>query len=224
MRVRTKICGITRPEYGHAAAAAGADAIGLVFAESPRRVTVEAAAEIVRALPPWVAPVGVFVDEDPGRIREIAAEAGLGAVQLHGDEPAGALAELGPAKVLKAFRVATPSDVRAALGWRDRATALGVRLPDAYLVDARVEGGPKGGTGRAVDWTLAREMIEGGLAPLILSGGLGPENVEEAIGAVRPWGVDASSRLESSPGEKDPERVRAFLAAAMRVRDSAGPS
>jgi len=218
VRVRVKICGITRPEGARAAAEAGADAIGLVFAESPRRVTPAEAGVIVRALPPWVAPVGVFVDESPAVIRDLAAEVGLAAVQLHGDEPPETLAELGRLKVVKVFRVASEEDLAAARQWRKQSERLG-RLPDAYLVDARVAGGPKGGTGRPADWRLAARMISEGFRPLILSGGLGPDNVAEAIAAVRPWGVDGSSGLETAPGVKSPQKIREFVEAVRRVTE-----
>ena len=212
MRVRIKICGITRPEWARAAADAGADAIGLVFAESPRRVTPAAAARIVAALPPWVAPVGVFVDEAPAVIRQIAAEVGLSAVQLHGDEPPEALADLARLKVVKALRIGGEEDLAAAREWKTKSERLGV-VPAAYLIDARVAGGPKGGTGKPVDWGLAARMLLEGFRPLILAGGLTPENVAAAVAAVRPWGVDGSSGLESSPGEKSPEKIRAFVEA-----------
>jgi len=210
MRVRAKICGITRPEWACAAADAGADAIGLVFAESPRRVTAKQAAEIVRALPPWVTPVGVFVDETAETIRQVAAAVGLGAVQLHGDEPPEILGELAPLKTIKVFRIGSDADLAAARAWRDAAARLGVG-PDAYMADARVAGGPKGGTGRPADWASAARLADEGFRPLILAGGLAPENVAEAIRAVRPWGVDGSSALESEPGCKDMDRVRAFI-------------
>jgi len=215
VRVRVKICGITRPEGARAAAEAGADAIGLVFAESPRRVTPEDAGRIVQVLPPWVAPVGVFVDESPAAICGVAAEVGLAAVQLHGDEPPETPVALGRLKVVKVFRVASEEDLAAARAWREQSERL-ERLPDAYLVDARVAGGPRGGTGRPADWGLAARMISEGFWPLILAGGLAPENVAEAVAAVRPWGVDGSSGLEVAPGEKSPEKIRQFVEAVRR--------
>jgi len=219
VRIRVKICGITRPEWARVAAEAGADAIGLIFAESPRRIGPETSAGIIDALPPWVAPVGVFVDAPPGYVRDLVDRLHLAAVQLHGDEPPEALADLGPVKVIKAFGVASEADLVAVRRWRDEAERLG-RTPDAYLVDARVAGGPKGGTGQSADWTLAARMQEEGFAPLILAGGLGPENVAEAVRAVRPWGVDSSSGTESAVGEKSPEKVRAFLR-AVRMAEGA---
>jgi phosphoribosylanthranilate isomerase len=218
MRIRVKICGITRPQWAVAAADAGADAIGLVFAESSRRVTSFEAARIVAALPPWVAPVGVFVDEPPVRIAGIAQAAGLVAVQLHGDEPPDAPAKLAPLKVVKAFRIGSPGDVDAAIRWRTSAELAG-RLPDGYLVDAAAPGGAKGGTGLVTDWRLAARMVSEGFWPLILAGGLTPENVAEAVAAVRPWGVDTSSGVESAPGVKDPEKIRAFVEEVRKASD-----
>jgi len=212
VRVRVKICGIMRPEWAVAAADAGADAIGLVFAESPRQVTQDEAAEIVRALPPWVAPVGVFVDESAASICEIAERVGLDAAQLHGDEPPETVAELEPLKVIKAFRIGGEADAKSARAWREACRRAG-REPDAYLVDASVPGGPKGGTGRPANWDLAARLALEGFRPLILSGGLSADNVAEAIRQVRPWGVDGSSGLEEAPGRKDPDRIRAFIEA-----------
>jgi len=208
-----KICGIRRPEWARAAADAGADFIGLVFAESPRRVTLEQAAAVVRALPRGVEPVGVFVDEPAEAVRGIAERVGLETVQLHGDEPPGMLADLEGLKVIKVFRVGGEADAEAARAWREAAERLGAQ-PYAYLVDARVEGGPKGGTGRPADWDLAARLALEGVEPLILSGGLSSDNVAEAIRHVRPWGVDASSGLETAPGRKDPDKIRAFIEAA----------
>jgi phosphoribosylanthranilate isomerase len=212
VRTRVKICGITRPEWARAAAEAGADAIGLIFADSPRRIGPEAAAGIVDALPPWVAPVGVFVETPSAEVQRLADRLRLAAIQLHGDEPPEVPAALGPVKVVKAFGVGSEADLDAARRWRDAAATAG-RLPDAWLVDARVSDGRKGGTGQTADWTLAARLQEEGFEPLILAGGLGPENTAEAVRAVRPWGVDTSSGTEAAPGEKSPEKIRAFVRA-----------
>ena len=216
MRIRVKICGITRPEWARAAADAGADAIGLVFAESPRRISADQARRIVQALPPWVAPVGVFVDEAPGAICETAAAAGLVTVQLHGAEPPEMLANLQNLKIIKAFRIGSAQDAEDARAWRKECEKRG-RTPDAYLVDARVPGGPKGGTGRPADWALAARLVREGFWPLVLSGGLSAENVAEAIRTVRPWGVDSSSGTEGAPGKKDAEKIRAFVEAVRQA-------
>ena len=218
VRVRVKICGIARPQWAVAAAEAGADAIGLVFAESPRQVSLLEAARIVAALPPWVSPVGVFVDESPVRMLTVAVSAGLGAIQLHGDEPPDVPSKLGAVKVIKALRIGLPSDVEAALRWRATAEQA-CRAPDAYLVDASAPDGTRGGTGRKADWSLAARMVAEGFWPLILAGGLTPENVAEAIAAVRPWGVDTSSGVEIEPGVKDPEKIRAFVEAVRKASD-----
>ncbi len=218
MRTRVKVCGITRSEWALAAADAGADAIGLVMADSPRRVTPAEAARIVRALPPWVAAVGVFVNESPATILAAADEAGLTVVQLHGDEPPETVAALGRLKVIKVFGIAGDDDFAAACEWKRKSERLG-RVPDAYMVDARVAGGPKGGLGTRANWGLAARMILEGFRPLVLAGGLGPENVAEAIRTVRPWGVDGSSALETAPGRKSPEKIRAFVEAARKATD-----
>lgn len=200
-RVRVKVCGITSPRDARLAAGAGADAVGIVFHRPSLRFVAPALARrIVRALPPWVAAVGVFVDEDPAAIALVARLAGLSAVQLHGSEPAAAARSLRGVKVVKAFRVGSRRDL------------LGVRgFPaDAYLFDARSRRAP-GGTGEALPWGLLRGRRFG--RPSILAGGLDPGNVARAIQAVRPWGVDVSSGVERRPGVKDPGRIRAFLAA-----------
>jgi phosphoribosylanthranilate isomerase len=205
VRTRVKVCGITRSEWALAAADAGADAIGLVMADSPRRVTPAEA-------------VGVFVNESPATILAAADEAGLTVVQLHGDEPPETVAALGRLKVIKVFGIAGDDDFAAACEWKRKSERLG-RVPDAYMVDARVAGGPKGGLGTRANWGLAARMILEGFRPLVLAGGLGPENVAEAIRTVRPWGVDGSSALETAPGRKSPEKIRAFVEAARKATD-----
>lgn len=187
-----------------AAADAGADAIGFVFAPSRRRVTVEEARRIAAALPPFVTKVGVFVDEDPHRVREIADAVRLDAVQLHGAETPAYAAALGlPA--IKAFRM------------RDAGSADGMRgyRVAAFLLDS-FEPDVAGGTGKPFNWALAAGLAAP--APLILAGGLTPENVREAIDIVRPFGVDVSSGVESG-GRKDPGKIREFVA---RVRNGDG--
>jgi phosphoribosylanthranilate isomerase len=216
VRIRAKICGITRPGDALAAAEVGADAIGLVFAASSRRVAPADAARIVDVLPPWMAAVGVFVDVPAAVIRAVAGEVGLTAAQLHGDESPAVAADLGRLKVIKAFGIATEEDVAAARRWRDEARRLG-REPDAYLVDARVADGPRGGTGCVADWALAARMVEEGFGPLILAGGLTPENVGAAIAAVRPWGVDTSGGVEVAPGVKSAEKIAKFVEAVRRA-------
>jgi phosphoribosylanthranilate isomerase len=202
--VRVKICGITRLEDALAAAAAGADAVGFNFWPGSRRfIAPEAARAIAWRLPPFVAAVGVFVNQDPAEVRRACAAAGCSAAQLHGDEPPADAAAVG-LPVLKAFRLGAPDDLHALDRWP--ATAV--------LLDAPSEG--YGGSGRTVDWSLARLAVEAGRT-VVLSGGLAPENVAAAIRAVRPWAVDVASGVESSPGVKDRERVARFVRAAKEV-------
>lgn len=193
-----KICGITTEEDALLAAALGADAVGLVFAASSRRITAGRARDVVRRLPPEVLTVGVFRNERKERVVQIANEIGLRAVQLHGHETAEEtrwVAERVPA-VIRAFAAADP-----AMG---RLEELGdVQL----LVDS-----PEPGSGKTFDWdALAQSKIE---RPFMLAGGLNADNVASAIATVSPWGVDVSSGVEAKPGTKDPVKVQRFIAAA----------
>lgn len=210
MRTRVKVCGITRVEDALVAVEAGADALGFIFAESPRRVSVAQAGEIVSQIPPLVTPIGVFVDEPPEVVAEVARAAGLRAVQLHGGESpecARALRSLAPVWVVKAFRVRGESALAEIGRYRE--------CCDAVLLDAFVPGSA-GGTGKVFDWSLAERAVACGV-PLFLAGGLHPGNVAEAVRRVRPYAVDVSSGVEAGPGVKDHERLRAFLGA---VRDA----
>jgi len=199
---RVKICGITNLADARAAVAAGADAIGFIFAESPRRVSPEEVRDILQALDLGHAVgVGVFVDEPPERVMEIAKVAGLKVLQLHGGEPPEAVEQLCSSgfDIVKSFRVsAEKSDL----------SALGDYHPTAFLLDTYARGRP-GGTGETFDWRLAVEARQFGR--VILAGGLGVDNVLEAIAVASPYGVDASSRLEVRPGVKDHELVRKFV-------------
>lgn len=179
--------------------ALGVDAVGFVFAPSKRQVTPEQAAALSKALGPFVVRVGVFVDEDPGRVLEIAEEARLGALQLHGHEPpeqARRLARRLP--VIKAFKLQGPPD-----------PSLFSYPADAYLLD-----GPRPGSGQAFDWDWLADVPRD--ARIIVAGGLGPENVCGLLQRFTPYAVDASSGIESKPGVKDRERVGAFLRAVER--------
>ena len=198
-----KICGITTPGDARVAADAGADAVGFVFTESPRRVDVEEARRISIALPENVIRVGVFVDEEPAEVLRISREVGLDLAQLHGDEPPEAVTALREAgvKVMKALRV---KDV-ATLEALDEYEA-DLFLLDAYSVKAR------GGTGERFDWEVAKSLT--GRDNIVVSGGLGPENVREAVELFEPFGVDASSSLEDGPGRKNGKLVRRFVLAA----------
>ncbi len=213
MRVRVKICGITRREDALRAVELGVDALGFVFwPKSPRAITPDQAAEITAALPPFVTRVGVFVDPPLDQIQKIVETVGLDAVQLHGSESPEFCAAVRWARVIKAFRI------------RDRASleTLPHYRTSAWLLDAFHEAAP-GGTGRRFDWTLAQEAVALG-RPVILAGGLTPENISEAILQVRPYGVDVSSGVEEAPGRKDPERMARFLAAVRTAEEQLNSS
>jgi len=196
--LRIKICGITNEADARHAAACGADALGLVFyLKSPRAVSPEQARRIVAALPPFVTTVGLFVNEAPDKVREIVDYCGLDVIQLHGDEtPAQCLYP--PRRVLKALRVKGEESLVGAENYQVSALLLDAWHPDSY-----------GGTGCLGDWELAAQVAAE--RPVVLAGGLTPDNVAEAIRRVRPYGVDVSSGVEIAPGQKDPERVAAFI-------------
>ncbi len=201
MSAIVKICGITSPADAIAAAEAGADAIGLMFYEkSPRHITITTAAEIVRQLPPYLIKVGVFVDAEEDFILRAIGECGLNITQFHGTESP-EFCSLFPVMTLKAFRIKDASSL----------AALPEYPTDAWLLDACVEGLP-GGTGVKFNWDLAVEANRFG-RPIFLAGGLTPENVADAVRKVRPYGVDVSSGVESSPGKKDHAKVKAFVRA-----------
>lgn len=203
--VRSKICGITRIEDALAAVAAGADAIGLVFyAKSPRAVSVEQAAAILQALPPFVTSVGLFVDMPRAELQALLQRLPLDLLQFHGDEsPADCEGHGRP--YIKALRVRPGEDVAAAM-----APYAGAR---GILLDTFVEGVP-GGTGATFDWSLIpRQAVK----PIILAGGLEAGNVAAAIRQVRPYAVDVSGGVEASKGIKDAGKIRAFVQA---VRDA----
>jgi phosphoribosylanthranilate isomerase len=199
--VAVKVCGVTSEEDALMAARAGADAVGLVFwPGSARRVDVACARRIAEALPPLVLRVGVFVDAPREEMTRIADEVGLDLLQLHGSEPPERLAGL-PRRALKAVRVGSGFTAEEALRYEGRAAGV--------LLDTRAEAAP-GGTGTPFDWSLARAVREGA-SYLVLAGGLTEDNVALAIREVRPDAVDVSTGVESSPGRKDPEKVRRFL-------------
>ena len=202
MLARVKICGITRLEDALAAVAGGADALGFMFYEpSPRFIRPEAAAQIIRQLPPFVARVGVFVNADEAAVRQAVAASGIDTLQFHGDEPPEFCARFA-LTTYKAFRLRDPSSLENCR-----------RYPNmAWLLDSYVPG-QHGGTGATFNWDLAVEAKK--LNPhIILAGGLTPENAAEAVRRVDPYALDVSSGVESAPGHKDAGRVRAFIAAA----------
>lgn len=201
-----KICGVTTAEDGLLAAGLGADAIGMVFSASSRRIATAEARDILHRLPPEVLAVGVFRNETRDRVVEIANSIGLGAVQLHGSEsPEDTrwVAERVP-QVIRAFSATDPALV-----------SIDEYGPVRLLVDSK-----RPGSGQVFDWDLLdRDGLD---RPFILAGGLDPENVAAAIRAVDPWGVDVSTGVEAGPGRKDPVKVRTFIAAA-RAAGPAGP-
>lgn len=194
-----KICGITNTGDARAAVDAGATALGFNFyPNSPRYIAPESAARIVESVPAGIWKVGVFVNETPAAVEALASRVGLDVAQLHGDEPPGALPR--GIRVWKALPVDASFD-------GSRMDAYDV---EAFLLDAPA-GEAYGGSGRTFDWSFAGEQRR----KVILAGGLDATNVREAIRRVRPWGVDACSRLESAPGKKDQTKMREFLVAAL---------
>ena len=212
---RIKICGITKPDDACLVAEAGADAIGLNFyAKSKRYVAREIAKEIAAVLPASVAKVGVFVNASADEIRQLASEVPLDYVQLHGDEPAEILTELRDIQVIKAHRCRERGLLSLA---RSLADVDSDAQPCAVLVDA-YHHAQYGGTGRSLDWTeVGRQKSLLGQLPVILAGGLTPVNVARAIRLAGPYAVDTASGVESSPGVKDAQKVKAFVQNAKKV-------
>ncbi len=198
-----KICGITNLEDARVAVDAGANALGFNFYQrSARYIEPVEARRIIEELPGDVLSVGVFVDEEtPLRVEQIAEASGVQAVQLHGEESPAYCRALTGRMLIKALRVGVGFVPESVLDYENVASAI---LLDAF------SGIERGGTGRVIDWSRARRVAE--LTPqLFLAGGLSPENISEAMSVVKPYAVDACSRLESTPGRKDAERVRAFV-------------
>ena len=206
---RIKICGVTRPEDAAHAVACGAEAIGInFFPGSPRFVPADRAREIVEAVADRAEVVGVFVNEAPETILALCGRLGIRRVQLHGDEPPGDASRI-PLWRIKAVHADRTADLPALLAYPC----------EAFLLDAG-GGGIYGGTGRELAWGELGDRLPGiadargpgaGRKPWLLAGGLSPENVERAIVSARPFGVDVASGVESSPGRKDPEKVKAFI-------------
>jgi phosphoribosylanthranilate isomerase len=197
--VRIKICGITSVEDATLAVNAGADAIGLVFYEaSPRAVSIEQAAKIAHAVGPFVTVVGLFVNANEAYVNQVLAHVRLHVLQFHGDEPQ-AFCELFQRPYLKAIRMHPALNVADAIAAYPSASAI---LLDAYRA------GVPGGTGETFDW---QRVPATSVRPLVLAGGLTPENVTQAIAATHVYGVDVSGGVESSPGKKDKEKVTTFI-------------
>jgi phosphoribosylanthranilate isomerase len=212
-----KICGITNVEDALTAVNSGADALGFVFYEkSPRSVGSKVVRGIVEQLPPTVERVGVFVNQFEDSICNVADEAGLTAVQLHGDNEDPYVADLvakrrPQLKILVGISMRQPKPEGWAMMWN----------PDvvhAFLVDS-ADSSKHGGTGERFDWQMGRRRIEviASLGRVVAAGGLTPTNVAEAIRILKPWGVDVSSGVEAKPGKKDPAKVQAFVAAVRQT-------
>ena len=201
MSTRIKICGITSVEDGVAAAEAGADMIGLMFYErSPRHISFATAGEISRSLSPFIVKVGVFVNPNEDTVMRAINDCGVTLLQFHGEETPGFCTQFG-AMSMKAFRIKDAESLDALPNYPTDAWLLDAYSPDAH-----------GGTGAKFNWELAIEAKNLG-RPIVLAGGLTPENVGDAVQTVQPFGVDVSSGVESAPGKKDHAQVRAFIQA-----------
>lgn len=208
MRTRVKICGLTRPRDVVAAANAGADAIGFVFYEpSPRGVSIEAAAELIRSVPPFVVATGLFVNPQRDYVEEVLSKVPLDLLQFHGDETP-EFCQSFPARWIKAIRVRARGDIERAFQTYERASGL---LVDAWVADKF------GGTGQAFNWDLIPAVRP---LPLILAGGLASDNVAGAIEQVRPWGVDVSGGVELEKGIKHAAKMTDFVNEVHRVDET----
>jgi phosphoribosylanthranilate isomerase len=204
--VRVKVCGITNLDDACAAVEAGADALGFNFyRRSPRFIEPTAAREIIEHLPDEILCVGVFVNDERQTVEDVVAESGVAAIQLHGDESSSFCDSLVGLRVIKALRVGEEFAPECAAQYRVEAILL-----DSF---SRTE---RGGTGRTFDWSIARRTREH-VRQLYLAGGLTPENVREAIEAVRPYAVDVCSGIEREPGRKDHARMREFFDALRSI-------
>lgn len=198
--VKVKICGITNYEDALFAAESGADALGFIFASSPRRIEPADACNIIQGLPSFVKTVGVFVDEAPEKIKEIVSFSGVDLVQMHGKETPQICGQFMP-KVIKAIAMKDESILRDIPPYKGKVRGL---LLDTYSAKAA------GGTGNTFNWDLAIKVKEMGM-PIILAGGLGPSNIVEAVSKVKPYAVDISSGVEERPGEKSHALIREFF-------------
>ncbi len=207
--IKIKICGITNTEDALWAVNLKIDALGFIFAESPRKVEPEIVQKIIRFLPPFISSVGVFVNEDRKKVEEIAENCGLTTLQFHGEESS-SYCEGFKQKVVKAFRVKDKSVLEKAVQYKDKV--------DGYLLDT-YSPSKYGGTGKTFEWSIAKEIKEFGL-PIILSGGLNPQNIREAISEVEPYGIDVSSGVEERPGKKNLEKLINFVRIVRKTDES----
>lgn len=215
--VWVKICGTTNLEDAQAAVDAGADALGFVFADSPRRAEPAVAAEIAHAVPEHVERIGVFVNETAERIAGIVRDAGLTGIQLHGDESldfawkvAADLGSTGTVRVIPVFPIHRFREMVMSGG-----VNVGFGMLDSVLFDSLVTD-TRGGSGKTWEWEMGRKLVENlrDYVKIIVAGGLTPANVADAIRTLRPWGVDVASGVEREPGKKDRYKVREFVKAA----------
>lgn len=223
--IRVKICGITNVGDARVAVEAGADALGFIFVEgTPRFVTPAQVAPIVRTLPPFVTPVGVFWDHAAGHVKAVAEACGLRALQFHGEETPEDLAGYA-LPVIKTIKMAPASTIEGLPEYRTRERWDMLqyrRVASAILLDSAARWS-EGEAREPLEWTLAGTMSTRGRSaggqgtPIILSGGLTPDNVARAVAVVRPYGVDVNSGVESTPGRKDADKVRRFVAEARRA-------
>jgi phosphoribosylanthranilate isomerase len=216
--IRVKICGITNAADARVAVEAGADALGFIFVEgTPRFVTPEQVAPIIRKLPPFVTPVGVFWDHPAGHVKAIAEACGLRALQFHGNEAPEDLADY-TLPVIKTIKMPPASTIEGLLQYRMRDKWEMLRyhhVASAILLDSTARWS-EGEAREPLEWTLAQATTQGPRR-VILSGGLTPDNVARAVEVVRPYGVDVNSGVEAAPGRKDAEKVRRFVAEARRA-------
>lgn len=204
---KIKICGIINKEDALWAINLGVDALGFVFADSPRKVSPRIAQEIIEFLPPFISSVGVFVNEDREKVKEIARNCNLTTLQFHGEESP-SYCQGFRKKVVKAFRIKDESILKKISQYKVDAYLLDTYSPEGY-----------GGTGKTFNWDIARKIKELGI-PVVLSGGLNPANVKEAINKVRPYAVDVSSGVEKEKGKKDPEKLKNFVKIVRELNES----
>jgi len=220
MMIRVKICGITNAEDARTAVELGADALGFIFVENtPRFVTPEQVAPIIRCLPPFVTPVGVFWDHPSGHVKAVAEACGLRALQFHGDETPEDLAGY-DLPVIKTVKMAPASTIEGLPVYRIGDAQRVIRYSQvcaAVLLDTAARWS-EGEAREPIEWRTVRLLQGiGGRLHLILSGGLTPDNVARAVTVARPYAVDGNSGVESRPGKKDPDKVRRFVAEARRA-------
>lgn len=207
-RIMIKICGITSREDALKCIRAGSDAIGFIFADSPRNITPEQARKIVEVIPPFITTVGVFVDEDAEEIKRIIKYCGIDIVQLHGEESPSICEKLMP-RTIKTLRFKDKSSLNLLDEYKNRVRAILLDTYDEKLM---------GGTGRPFNWELGK-IAKAYRIPIILAGGLNPRNITDAIRIIRPMGVDANSGVETGPGKKSFTLIKEFISNVRKLND-----